>query len=164
MEFRETIKLPPLNIFLQFGSEIKDPPQKENTKLKPIKNYLCNFCNFSSIDKSDLVRHKNDRHNVIKLFQCPICGKCSKQGGNLKPHSQKEHACNLNFLESRKRYKVEKNNREVKIVVGKLIAIPTILKLLNKSEAEFLDTIVLMSDEELKQKAISYQPVFRNFQ
>jgi hypothetical protein len=132
------------------------------------KRFKCLRCEFRCNDKSDLSRHTNDKHTVTKLFQCPACGRCSKQSGNLKPHAMKEHCCTLDFGSSNQRYVVEKAGVQVKVVVGSVTFSDAQLQMygarannqtLSINEASTL--VSVLTQHELEMKADEFKPTFR---
>jgi hypothetical protein len=122
----------------------------------------CKHCSFKTQDKGDLKRHINDVHILSRLYQCPVCGKCGKQSGNIKSHSALYHSMSLSFenywnRNPNTKYTTIKNGVKVTVSIGRVV----LSEAEKKRGVEFDPTKEELTAEELQKKAHEYVPMCR---
>ena len=59
------------------------------------KAYKCEFCNYTTVEKSNLSRHTRT-HSSLKQFSCPHCSHRTNDQSNLKVHIRRKHTPSIN--------------------------------------------------------------------
>lgn len=160
----KAIKLPPIR---EIDPSIEQRAINSNQSFKvQRKKITCPHCPYSTRDRADLSRHSNDRHMIVKLFQCKICGLCTTQSTNTKQHVPREACCILSFRpqDGARSYKIERNGVSVTVVVGEVMFTPDQLDMHraatgnpNLTEDEARELIQVAPKEVLYRKALEFR-------
>lgn len=88
--------------------------------LKPQKIFQCNSCNRCFNNYYDLERHINCFHILKTIYQCPLCGYCNKNSGNISGrHAMLNHCCQITFKRKYCReYEIELPDKTINVRVG----------------------------------------------
>ena len=56
-----------------------------------MEEFECHQCNYTILNKNDLIEHVQRVHEKIKKYKCEICEKSFSQSQTLKNHNKSKH-------------------------------------------------------------------------